>query len=1101
MKFVLFLLCLLILFDYGEVGQCTASESDYMLLPQFDSLHGKHTLSVTLELKGIMPMHLSLCFNETMNFLRLHCLFVLKDWFNISMNSLPVFMNSLNSKIDVSCGKTAKLRLLIILLLMISGNVQPNPGPDSPMLSVPADMDTLFSSRGLHILHLNVRSLIHKMDEIRLLFASNKVGIISFSETWLDNSINDSEIEIENYVVIRKDRNRNGGGVCVYIRSDICYNVRTDLDHAHIEAVWLDILFPNSKPLLIGALYRPPDQSHFYVDLEEMCLNSVDFGKTEAILIGDFNTNTLKKDSSIFKSLRNFCHLCSLHQLISQFTRVSTSSQTILDLVLTSDKSKISNSGVIDYGLSDHSMIFCTRKTCKSVFKCHSSVRSRSLKNYNIETLLTSLGSLDWSNVFLSSSVDEAWSYFKLLFLSTVDKIAPLKTCRIKVRTEPWVNSDIIGAIKARNDSFRSFRKNRIPSSFCIFKKLRNEANRLIRKAKENYFKESIAENKNNPSKLWKSLKHLGQNNRLRTKTINKTLNIGDTVTSDKLKVANCFNRFFTTIADTLVNKLPTFTGVFGESHVKSFYQRMGVQVNAFSFAEVSEAEVLLKLKALNPSKATGLDNIPCRFLRDAAEVITPSITFIINLSITQGHFPREFKLAKVTPLYKKGSKLEPGNYRPVSILCSISKVIEKVIFDQIDSYLSSHNLLYEFQSGFRKSHSTDSCLLYLNDFIRQEVDSGKYCGMVMLDLQKAFDTVNHNILLYKLGALGFSSTSLKWVGSYLGSREQVTDVNGTLSSSLPLRCGVPQGSILGPLFFLVYVNDMKSACDCNLFLFADDSALLVSHKEKEQVEKILSNELQNVSTWLADNKLSLHLGKTESILFGSNAKLKKSPGFNIVVNNISVENKEEVTYLGCILDNKLSSESMALKTISKINQKVKFLARLYSFLDKSTLLILAGALIQCHFDYACTSWYTGITKALKNKLQTSQNKLIRLLLALHPRTHLLPAHFSSLKWLRVEERVKQIKLCLVHKIMQNAVPKYLQNYFTKVSDVHSYSTRGSSYNIVPSKFKSCMIKNSFLYSAALLWNGLPDSLKLVDTLSKFKSNLKNWLMTNGNSV
>lgn len=224
-------------------------------------------------------------------------------------------------------------------------------------------------------------------------------------------------------------------------------------------------------------------------------------------------------------------------------------------------------------------------------------------------------------------------------------------------------------------------------------------------------------------------------------------------------------------------------------------------------------------------------------------------------------------------PLFKKGSKLDPGNFRPVSILCSISKIVERIIYEQIDSYLAEHNLLFDFQSGFRKAYSTDTCLLYLTDFIRKEVEQGNYCDMVLIDLQKAFDTVQYDVLLNKLKALGFSPASLQWVRSYL-----VVDVEGTLSF-------------------------------------------------------------------------------------------------------------------------RLSGELMARKIISKVSQRTKFLARISSLLDSKTLKILADALVQCYLDYACTSWYTGITKGLKDKLQICQNKLIRVILKLHPRSHLLPDHFSSLGW------------------------------------------------------------------------------------------------------
>ena len=367
---------------------------------------------------------------------------------------------------------------------------------------------------------------------------------------------------------------------------------------------------------------------------------------------------------------------------------------------------------------------------------------------------------------------------------------------------------------------------------------------------------------------------------------------------------------------------------------------------------------------------------------------------------------------------------------------------------------------------------------------------------MVMLDLQKAFDTVQHDILLQKLRALGFDSASVQWIRSYLENRLQMVDINGTLSSLLPLKCGVPQGSILGPLLFLIYVNDMKSACDCNLFLFADDAALLVSHKEKSVVETLLSSELKKISIWLADNKLSLHLGKTESILFASKIKLKQNPGLKILVGNTVIQTKKEITYLGCILDENLSGESMALRVISKANQRIKFLARISKFIDKGAMKILAAALIQCHFDYACTSWYNGIPITLKNKLQTSQNKLVRLIHTLHPRTHLLPTHFNSLGWLRVKQRVSFLKMCMVHRIIQNKAPRYFNKYFLKVCDVHKYSTRGSATDFIPCKVNTSIGKASFLFSAAMTWNSLPNVTKLIQSTPSFKSSLKSFLNT-----
>ena len=354
-----------------------------------------------------------------------------------------------------------------------------------------------------------------------------------------------------------------------------------------------------------------------------------------------------------------------------------------------------------------------------------------------------------------------------------------------------------------------------------------------------------------------------------------------------------------------------------------------------------------------------------------------------------------------------------------------------------------------------------------------------------------------HAILLSKLIALGFSNQAVSWVRSYLSERKQIVDVGGISSQPKVLECGVPQGSVLGPVFFLLYINDLISACSCNLFLYADDSALLVSHKDKNEVENMLSAELLNVSRWLADNKLSLHLGKTEAILFGSLAKLRKSSVFKVRVGGTEITAKETINYLGCILDNHLTGVNMAQKVLTKINQRIRFISRISRFLDKRALQTLAGALVQSLFDYACTSWYSSTHKKLKNKLQTSQNKLVRLVLKLPARAHLESSHFARLGWLKVDDRVSMIKLCLVKRIVQGEVPKYLCNYFNSIRDHHQYSTRGSSTDFIPYKFKSMMGKESFLYSAAKQWNSLPKQIKTLPSLATFKKQVKKWLLDN----
>merc|ERR1712236_57342 len=270
----------------------------------------------------------------------------------------------------------------------------------------------------------------------------------------------------------------------------------------------------------------------------------------------------------------------------------------------------------------------------------------------------------------------------------------------------------------------------------------------------------------------------------------------------------------------------------------KDFYTSKGITPKSFEFSEVSEEFVHKELCKLNPTKSTGIDGIKPIFLRDGADVIKSAVTHVVNLSIKTQVVPDELKSAIVKPLHKKNSRLEVGNYRLVSILPIVSKILERAVHEQLMKYLKDKKLLYEYQSGFRQSYSTDSCLIILMDYIRILKSKRNYVGMVLLDLQKAFDTVDHEILCNKLEAMGINFT--KWFKSYLGGRQQMVIANETRSDPGIVSCGVPQGSILGPLLFLCYVNDMPISIKCKLLLYADDSALIVSGSDPQTIADTL---------------------------------------------------------------------------------------------------------------------------------------------------------------------------------------------------------------------------------------------------------------------
>ncbi len=302
---------------------------------------------------------------------------------------------------------------------------------------------------------------------------------------------------------------------------------------------------------------------------------------------------------------------------------------------------------------------------------------------------------------------------------------------------------------------------------------------------------------------------------------------------------ANIFMNFYSNLASDLVRQLPTAPKKFGIDTVKKYYEKYKLEGKDFSFSPVTEETVLKLLLNINPSKAAGLDNLAGKFLREGATVLVTPVTEICNLSIRLSTFPDKCKIAKLKPLFKKGSKTEAKNYRPISLLPLISKIVEKVIYDQTQNFLDKNEILYKYQSGFRSNHSTNSCLSYLSNKVLTSFDQGMLTGMILIDLQKAFDTIDHEILLQKMKYIGFSVATIKWFESYLTNRIFKVNVGDEYSSPGDLSCGVPQGSILGPLLFLLYVNDMPQSVSCDLLLYADDSCLVYTGKDIDKIETI----------------------------------------------------------------------------------------------------------------------------------------------------------------------------------------------------------------------------------------------------------------------
>jgi hypothetical protein len=434
-----------------------------------------------------------------------------------------------------------------------------NDGPVTQDFQVPLlDSSNLESNhhqcstrKGLVFVHLNARSLINKVDQLRILAESTKASIIGVTETWLDNTISDSEISIPDFSIVRNDRDRHGGGVCVYVKDNINFNCRNDIFDVTLETIFLDIVLPKTKPIIVGICYRPPTCTNFFSKLEECIVNSERYIDLEIIILGDFNVNVLnkKKSCSLHKSLANFQRSLNLTQLITEPTRICQHSSTIIDLVFVTDKDNINSSGILPYALSDHYAIFCCRKLPKLKFNSHRTVKIRSMKNYSINIFHQALNAVDWSRVTNVKDTNQALDLFYSLLNNVINQVAPIKEIRIKQKSEPWITNEILESILDRDSQFKTYKKTRTPESYQMYCKARNKVIKLIKTSKINYLNNLIEEAGSCPKKMWKALKELNITNKSKTQTSNIGLrNEGGEIIFEKNLVANKLNKYFAEI-------------------------------------------------------------------------------------------------------------------------------------------------------------------------------------------------------------------------------------------------------------------------------------------------------------------------------------------------------------------------------------------------------------------------------------------------------------------------------------------------------------------------------------------------------------------------
>ena len=556
-------------------------------------------------------------------------------------------------------------------------------------------INSLNNLKGMKLASLNINSITKHIDELRILMKDKPLYLIAINESKIDDTVLYREIHIIGYNMIRKDRNRNGGGVIIYLRDTISFSERNDLTSNSLEMICLEIKKPHNKSFLVCAWYRPPNSNTILFTDFEAFLSKCDLENYELLIMGDLNCDISKtpQDPNTRKLLFSFS-LYQIDQLINEPTRVTRTSATMIDLFFTNKPENILQSGVIHLGISDHSLIYAVRKVNSP--KCRERLKLvRNFKNFNATDFVWDISQISWESVVLHNNPNVCWKIWQSLFIEVLDRHAPLRNIRIRATSLPWITQKIKKLMRLRDFHKKRAVKYNSQIDWSKFKETRNKVHLELRLAKKDYFYDKIklSAQSNDVGKSWSLINSLiGKTSKDKNIT---ELCVDDSSTSDDCVIAETFNEFFVSIGSKLASESCS------DSMHATKTNNTSRSSTIFKFSEIGVEEVTAGLRNLKISKATGIDMIPSRALKIAADIIAPSITWIFNLSLKTGIFVDAWKKACVLPIYKSGDRQLCENYRPISILPVISKILESLFLINYTNFLMTTPLYQNINPVF----------------------------------------------------------------------------------------------------------------------------------------------------------------------------------------------------------------------------------------------------------------------------------------------------------------------------------------------------------------------------------------------------------------
>ena len=970
----------------------------------------------------------------------------------------------------------------IFLALLLSGNIELNPGRVSNLIKPQIKFKLI-----------NTCSMRNKAPAIHNFLIKHDTDILAITETWLkqiDTPSFIADITPSGFSFVHQPRLTGaGGGVGFLFKSHLKFARTIIPKYDSFEAIAGTFTSSNNSFRILN-IYRPPSSnfSNFLNDFQTL-IESLISVASELIITGDFN---IHMDEDTLQS-KNFLAILDSFGLKQHVQFPTQNCGHTLDLLINrEDSSLISNVSFIEPHLSDHLAVTGLINIPIKYPSTKTSISFRNYRKLNKQIFCNDINMSDLYNKPAGNANDFADQLHSTV-TSILDKYIPIQTKTVTKRSPtPWINQEILNAKKSRNNLERQWRKSRMQSDKTRFCLQRRAVIKLINSAKSLHLTNIISSNISNPRNIWRCLNSI----------LHRTHSLILPEHSNLSELCSKFLNFFT---DKITHIRSTFP-VDSEPHPAEFPPTPPQSMlDCFNLCDLSEIK---KLIFSLPNKECLLDSLPTALIKDCFDTIGPLLVRLINLSLSEGIFPTSFKNSHIFPLLKKHN-LPPedlSNFRPISNLNYVSKLLERIVAKRLNLHLSDNSLFLPYQSAYRRFHSTETALLKINNDIACSLDRGEVTGLILLDLSAAFDTIDHSILLHRLQSwFGVTGIAAKWFASYLSNRSQQVNINGTISPPLPLQFGVPQGSVLGPLLFTLYTTPLGSVISdhsMNYHLYADDTQLYISFKHCNSADAIqkLSATFSAINSWMTHNKLLLNPSKTEFLVIGTpgqRAKFKSLQSINL--GNTIIKRSESAKNLGVIIDSDLSFTKHITNTCKTSYMHIRDIRRIRHMLPKHTAVALANALVSSRLDY-CNSLYYGVSQENINKLQRVQNSLARAVTNTRKYDHITPV-LKSLHWLPIKQRITFKLNCITFKTLTTKQPVYLYNLLpnqsTAVSKSVSTVTTRSTSNKDLNHFIGTKLeigKRAYTVAGPKLWNALPTELKSSETLSIFRKALKTYL-------